>query len=247
MPRRYTAGARMAQRRLARAVPFQFRVFRDPLAPARPPPEHEPVAVKQVRKPRRLPPWKNMRKHEIEQLREVLFERCSPSEALDHAVQSGDAWKLSRRPLGVELQFRCDDYKAFGQTYRRHPSTIRPCDATEAEVEAYLAELDKPRRAGRERERRAKRLLLRSTAAEIGTRAQAIVHVLTGATAGKTLAGLMADLAYCKAFRRPDGKHLTGPSLRKAIQREIDKIAGQLRIELEPEKHGRARQRIWHK
>jgi hypothetical protein len=233
MPRRYTARARMAQRRPARAVPFR------PLRPA-PPAPPEPVA----RKPRRPAPWSAMRKHELAQLREMLVEQGRSTEALDRAEQSGEAWK---RKLGAELNFSFEDYKAFGQFHGRHPSTIRPHDASAAKIRAHLAEVHRPRRAERERERRAKRQLMRSSAAEISTRSQAIVHVLAGAAAGKTLAGLMADLAYCAAFYGPDGKRLTGNSLRKAIQRELDKIAGQLRIELEAEKHGRTRQRIWLK
>jgi hypothetical protein len=190
----------------------------------------------------RRPDWMshltNKRLAELRRLRSQWREHGHSTAALDRAKKNGDDRAFNPWKLGAVLQFTFADYKAMGEA-GRHPSTIRPCDATEDQVEAYLKQLRKPARAARAREKRAGVQEARSAAAEIGSRSDAIRKMLAGD--GKTVSTLMADLAYCKAFNR-----LTGHSLRVAILRELEKpaLAALIAIDRERGKYGQDKMRV---
>jgi hypothetical protein len=76
-----------------------------------------------------------------------------------NGLEDLDRWELGRR---INLTF--DEYKAIGARFGRHPSTIAPCDATQAQMDAHLAlvrEAKKPARAEAERARRLRKKLER--------------------------------------------------------------------------------------
>lgn len=263
---RCECGAEVKQRQRCGACGRRSsRLVAKTMAPALPAPEPPPAPVAKgndvaaaVRQrlavvlpkpdaPATRKPWKlglaNKRAREVRLARALCVELDDKEQLarFDLANRTGDAWASTPRKLGIALKFTFDRYKAYGKAYGRHPSTIRPRDATEGQVKAYLKELRKPDKAADARERRATEQARRSEAAEIGDRSDAIRKVLTGHPAGKTITTLMADLAYCKAFQG-----LTGNSLRKAILRELAKpaLAALIAVDREPTKYRQDRVRV---
>src|SRR5262249_27018612 len=68
-----------------------------------------------------------------------------------------DLEDLDAYELGKRLKFTLIEYQEIGRCFGRHPSTIQPCDAVRAQVDAYLAnirEAKKPEKAAAEKARR---------------------------------------------------------------------------------------------
>jgi hypothetical protein len=126
-----------------------------------------------------------------------------------------DVESMSRHELGQLLGFTFSEYKLIGKYYGRHPATIRPCNGSEATVQAYRCKANRPRQieaVERGRDRRAQAAIMR-------TRAAAVVKALTERP--MTITGLMRVLEGSAAFRRPDGEPLAGKSLRVTVLRTL--------------------------
>jgi hypothetical protein len=163
-----------------------------------------------------------------------------PNRALDREIEhatNGDPLEYDGNLVGEQINFRFDEYKALGtqslgRRKPRHPSTIRPCDASEDEVAEYLKRFHAPRKAKRKRERRAADQARHLLVEELDCRASAVFAVLT--YGWKTVKQLMKALARGPAFRNGDGTgYLTGNSLRQAIIRVLDALEVERRVQID--------------
>jgi hypothetical protein len=136
----------------------------------------------------------------------------------------GDIMELTGAQLGRTLNFTFDEYKAIGIRRGRHPSTIRPYDATKAMICDYLRALHRPRKAEARRRKRAEAAAQRANAvehiADLDCRASALDAVVTNDW--QTIAQLMKAVGHCRAFRNARGKPLKGHSLRVAVIRTLN-------------------------
>ena len=162
-------------------------------------------------------------------------------------IAAGGAMDFNGRELGLMLDFRMADYKMFGAAGFRHPSTIRPCDASQADVDAYLRDVRKPlqreARKLRYAERRATEAARKAAAADVSCRKSAVDKALDVTIGGKRLSvlELAAALEGSEAFMKPGGKRpLKGASLHKAIRRALKALEGSGTVEITttPARHG---------
>jgi hypothetical protein len=176
--------------------------------------------------------WKeispNKRRKELRVLRRLLAEAGQFTAQLDAVIADGGAPEMNAREIAARycFAFVFDHYKQIGAATRRHPSTLRPTDATKAEIEAYLKAFHRPRKAAarhkRYAERRATEAAQREQADNLDCRSSAILTVLTDTP--QPISRIMKAVARSNAFRARDGKRfLTGDSLSKAIRRELEK------------------------
>jgi hypothetical protein len=103
----------------------------------------------------------------------------------------------------------------MGMSYQKHATTVRPADVSAGEIADYLHELNRPKRRLTFERSEARR----KAAAGLDCRVSALLTMLT--PHWRSVNGLMAGLARCAAFRKPDGSQLAGPSLRVAILRTL--------------------------
>lgn len=141
--------------------------------------------------------------------------------------------------VGRIIEFTFADYRTYRRVDGRHPSTIRPVDATQSQIDDYLREFHRPRKREARRQRRAEEIAKRKLAGDLDCRSSAIWTVLTDIP--RPISQIMRDLKRGDAFRKPDGKPLTGNSLRKAILAKFKsrELANWIDITSVPEKHGK--------
>jgi hypothetical protein len=141
----------------------------------------------------------------------------------------------------AEIRRRYARHRTIGSR-GRHPSTIRPYDATKTVIQDYLKAFHRPRKAKALRRKRVKAALRKAETAEyvrdLDCRTSALDAVITDNW--KTIAQLMKELARCPAFRTAKRRLLKGHSLRVAIIRTLNTPALKARIEISErvEKHG---------
>lgn len=153
----------------------------------------------------------------------------------------GDPLAWSAESLGQCIALTFVEYRAMTP----NPRTIRPCDATPAEVKAYQHEKKRKRdRAGAkarraaERERRAARQVALQANADLDVRAEALYSAI--GSAWTNVAELMRDVGHFPAWRMPNGRRLTGASLARVMRRELDGLiaAGKVGDLRKPGKRG---------
>jgi hypothetical protein len=178
---------------------------------------------------------KNLRLAELRKLRHVRTEASQSTAEIDAVIADNGAPGLNGRDLGALLDFTFLDYKSYGAAAGRHPATIRPNDATGAEIEAYLKAFHRPRKSAAKRQRYAKRRAAEAErlarAEDLDCRRSSIWVALD--EKWQTVAEIMKALARSSAFRTRDGKRfLTGDSLSRAIRRELEHPALATMIEI---------------
>jgi hypothetical protein len=136
------------------------------------------------------------------------------------AALDGDPCGWDKKATGKLIAFTFEEYKEFSRT-GPFPSTIRPYDASEEQVQAYRKEFHRPGRAAAARRYRAERKAKRKHVSDLDDRGSAIYEILTSEP--QSIAAIARQLKRCVAFRKPKGERLDGDSLRRAIQREIKK------------------------
>ena len=171
--------------------------------------------------------------------------RPSWNDIVNAIIQASGGYpvELNGHEIGKLVSFTFDEYttmgrEALGRWKARHPSTIRPFDVTEDQIQAYLNMTRKPARATAERQRRARKKEQHRLANEVDCRSSAVYSVLTGTP--QSIAALMKKLRRSAAFRSIDGQ-LSEPSLRRAILRELDKepLKSMVGVTGAVEKHGK--------
>jgi hypothetical protein len=183
----------------------------------------------------------NKRLRELRTLRRLWTAAGRSTVEISEVIAAGGALDLDGWALGAMIGFTFADYKTHGRADGRHPSEIRPIDATQEEIKSYLTDLHRPRKAAARRKRRAEEAASRAEAVDLDCRGSAIVTVL-GRDKSRTVRELMTALARCRAFTTPDGKRLSGNSLRVGILRELKRPTLRALIEITTtlEKHGKA-------
>lgn len=137
--------------------------------------------------------------------------------------------------LGELLRLTVAQYRQFKIVTGKFPASFRPSGLTRREAKAIRDEVNRPARTIAERKRRmaksAAKLAIIQTVADLDCRASAVYTVLTDRY--QTMLQLMNALARSPAFRRADGKcPLAGASLKKAIQRVLEKLVAAGRVEI---------------
>jgi hypothetical protein len=183
----------------------------------------------------------NKRRKELRFLRNYRVRNGGSIEAIVEALRYGGNPDLDGKTLGSVINFTFSEYQGCGQLAGRHFSTLRPVDATQAQIDEYLEVFHRPRKLEALRKRRAEKASRRKAAADLDCRHSAILEHLSDSY--KTVAELMHALKHHRAFRAPDGKALIGNSLRRAILRCVksDDLAQKIETDAEVEKHGKKR------
>jgi len=189
----------------------------------------------------------HLRLAELHRLLDIWRAAGKDSAELANIIAAGGAMDFNGRELGLKLDFRMADYIMFGAAGFRHPSTIRPCDATQAEIDAHLREDRKPRQNEARRRRyardKAAEAARKAAAADLSCRKSAVDKALDVTIGGERLSvtELAAALEGGVAFMKPDGKRpLKGASLHKAIRRALKTLEGSGTVEIttKPARHG---------
>jgi hypothetical protein len=127
-------------------------------------------------------PWlENLRWSELVTLFRLRTGACPFRNDIITAT-GGDPVGPNGREIGKQVRFTFDEYKemgreALGRRKARHPSTIRPCDADEDQIGAYLNMMRKPAKAAAERRRRARKKEQHMLANEVDCRSSAIYPI----------------------------------------------------------------------
>jgi hypothetical protein len=209
--------------------------------------KHAEIAARYERsqKPRTWPGiFANKRLSELRALRGLRAAKGFSTIEVSEVIDDGGAVDTDGQTLGNVLNFTFAEYKELGHiAYRegrnRHPCTIRPVDANKSEIANYLKGLQRPRKAAAKRRKRAEEATRRERASDLDCRASAIWNVLTDKP--RPVSQIMRDLKGGDAFRKPDGRPLTGNSLRKAILAKLKsrELADRVDITEVTEKHGK--------
>jgi hypothetical protein len=163
---------------------------------------------------------------------------------IDEAIlkdTQGQLYELDAQTISGMVHFSFAEFKRFGaEPFRRgkprHPSLLRPIDATPDEIKQYLREFHRPRKKEAERRRRQRNRERRQAAGAAPSRAEAIFIVI-GVTF-MTIAKIMTALKDSAAFKRKVGKgYLNGNSLRSAILAEIKKAPLRDKLVIKEDKH----------
>lgn len=179
------------------------------------------------------------RRRELRLLRRCWIDAGRSTLEIERAIADGGWPDSDGRHLGRIIDFTFADYQTYGRVEGRHPSTIRPIDATQTEIDDYLREFHRPRKREALRQRRAEQAAKRQLAGDLDCRSSAIWTVLTDKS--RPLSQIMGDLRGGDAFRKPNDRPLTGNSLRKAILAKLKsrELADRIDITTVTEKHGK--------
>lgn len=141
--------------------------------------------------------------------------------------------QLSREELGEILSFSFVEYKCLGNELlgrraSRHPATIMPVDADQGAINDYLHEFHRPRRNEAARRSRALKRQKREAAAAAITadgrltlRAKSTwLKVGNWTTVSATAKSLQRD----PAWRRPDGKQMSVPSIKRRLNALVPEL-----------------------
>jgi hypothetical protein len=183
-----------------------------------------------------------MRIAELAELRRLREARGQSAADIDAILESDDVVTLTGQALGRLLAFTFDDYKDLRTRRNRHVSTIRPHDATGAEIKSFLKAFHRPRKALSLRRKRAaaaaERDARRRHAADLDCRKSALDALIDDRW--QTVAQLARRTATLQTFRTPLGEPLAGASLRRTIRRLLatPELTEKITIDRRPEKHG---------
>jgi hypothetical protein len=179
------------------------------------------------------------RRTELRKLRSIREREGRSIASIVDALRNDGFPGFDGELLGMRVGFTFADYQNYGRTTGRHPSTIRPIDATKSEIKDYLNAFQCPRKAAARRRKRAEQKRREKDAADLDCRPSAILVLLSEKE--MSVAQLMKALKGHKAFKMANGHPLTRNSLRQAVLRCVKKapLASQVELRPQKEKHGR--------
>jgi hypothetical protein len=142
----------------------------------------------------------------------------------------GDLTMLSPEEVGSRARMTFDEYKELGNQVRRgrkkHPRTIRPYDATRAEVDAYLLGLKRERDQQAKKASRAARAAALARNGDLDVRAEALFAALDDKW--RTISSLARDVSDGETWQG-----LSGASLRRALNRAAVELARKMSDRIE--------------
>ena len=161
----------------------------------------------------------------IKEVRRLYHLRGAPQRDADAIIATPDFPIFSAIELGWRVALRFSEFKQM----RSAPKTMRPYDATDADVTAFLKERKRKRqkRAAQEkrdqwRREQAQRAATLARNQDLDVRGEAVFAALDDDW--RTIAQLAADLAGHRAFKRPDGRAMQPDSFRRVLRRELEHL-----------------------
>jgi len=131
-------------------------------------------------------------------------------------IDSDDKWVIGRSLEFTKVEYQRMGIEPLGRRRAKHPSTIRPFDATEEWIQAYLKEFKKSRNAAAHKDQRAKLAEARKAVEDLDDKSSAILTFLQHVAEPQTIAQLMAGVK-----RRGPFKNLKDRSLPRTILRLV--------------------------
>ena len=124
-------------------------------------------------------------------------------EAVDDVLAKIDS--DDKRLIGRELAFTFEEYKRMGieplgRRRAKHPSTIRPFNATEAWIQAHLKEFKKSRNAAAHKEQRTKLAEAQKAVEDLDDRSSAILAFLQHSNGLRSTAEVVDGVRKSRAF-----------------------------------------------
>jgi hypothetical protein len=182
---------------------------------------------------------KRLSSDQIASIRDGELHRVRTMWHFDGAIGTKPEIISYRGHCVIVSNFTFADYKAYGQCHGKHPRFVAPCDATPAEIRAYLKVERLKRFAKVRRERRAAAKLRKVEASDLNCRSSAIITVLNP-DRWQSIRDLMLALKGLAVFTQPNGRPMKAASLRRVIARELAKpVTAQMIVTgMKPAKRG---------
>jgi hypothetical protein len=131
-------------------------------------------------------------------------------------IDSEDKWVIGRSLEFTKLEYQRMGIEPLGRRRAKHPSTIRPFDATEAEIQAHLKEFKKSRNAAAHKDQRAKLAEARKAVEDLDDKSSALLVYLQHIAELQTIAQIAAGVRKIHVFSR-----LTNRALHRTILRLV--------------------------
>jgi Bifunctional DNA primase/polymerase, N-terminal len=180
----------------------------------------EDVAVRSSEKRQGRNPYeREVQRSEVMALFRLRFGPHASYEAVDDVLAKIDS--DDKRLIGRELAFTFEENKRMGieplgRRRAKHPSTIRPFNATEAWIQAHLKEFKKSRNAVAHKDQRTKLAEARKAVEDLDDRSSAVLTFLQHSAGPQTIAQIAAGIRKSRAFA-----DLTDNALRRTILRLV--------------------------
>jgi len=151
----------------------------------------------------RNPHEQEVRRSEVMALFRLRFGPHASYEAVDDVLAKIDS--DDKRLIGRELAFTFEEYKRMGieplgRRRAKHPSTIRPFNATEAWIQAHLKEFKKSRNAAAHKEQRTKLAEAQKAVEDLDDRSSAILAFLQHSNGLRSTAEVVDGVRKSRAF-----------------------------------------------
>jgi hypothetical protein len=180
----------------------------------------EDIAVRSSEKRQGRNPYeREVQRSEVMALFRLRFGFHASYEAVDDVlakIESGD-----KRVIGRELGFTFEEYKRMGveplgRRRAKHPSTIKPFNATGDEIQAHLKECEKSRNSAAHKKQPAKLAEARKAVEDLDDRCSAVLTFLERRAGPQSIAQIAAGIRKSRAFAA-----LTDNALRRTILRLV--------------------------
>jgi len=167
----------------------------------------------------RNPYEREVQRSEVMALFRLRFGPHASYEAVDDVLAKIDS--DDKEVIGRELGFTFEQYKRMGveplgRRRAKHPSTIKPFNATDDEIQAHLKECEKSRNSAAHRKRRAKLAEARKAVEDLDDRSSAVLTFLQHSAGPQSIAQIAAGIRKSRAFA-----DLTDNALRRTILRLV--------------------------
>jgi len=180
----------------------------------------EDIAAKSSEKRQGRNPYeREVQRSEVMALFRLRFGPHASYEAVDDVLAKIDS--DDKRVIGRELGFTFEEYKRMGveplgRRRAKHPSTIKPFNATDDEIQAHLKECEKSRNSAAHKKQRAKLAEARKAVADFDDRSSAVLTFLQHSAGPQSIAQIAAGIRKSRAFAK-----LTDNALRRTILRLV--------------------------
>jgi hypothetical protein len=180
----------------------------------------EDIAAKSSEKGQGRNPYeREVQRSEVMALFRLRFGPHASYEAVDDVLAKIDS--DDKEVIGRELGFTFEQYKRMGveplgRRRAKHPSTIKPFNATDDEIQAHLKECEKSRNSAAHKKQRAKLAEARKAVEDLDDRSSAVLTFLQHSAGPQSIAQIAAGIRKSRAFA-----DLTDNALRRTILRLV--------------------------
>jgi hypothetical protein len=151
----------------------------------------------------RNPYEREVQRSEVMALFRLRFGPHASYEAVDDVlakIDSDDKWVIGRSLEFTKVEYQRMGVKPLGRRRAKHPSTIRPFDATDDEIQAHLKEFKKSRNAAAHKEQRTKLAEAQKAVEDLDDRSSAILAFLQHSNGLRSTAEVVDGVRKSRAF-----------------------------------------------